>query len=462
MFIRFASRWTLDPFVSLSHLLLIMIIINPLISVQASWLDGKVKPIDQEILSDPELFQIHGSNTLGAKLLPELVLDYMKAKGIKNLRTRPVGENEKLILGAHNGKEIRVKIEAHGSGTAFVGLKDGRAQMGAASRRIKQGEASSLERIGNMTSKESEHVVAIDGIAIVVNESNPVKELTINQVAELFSGKITSWNAVGGRSGRVVPYARDAASGTWDTFNSMVFRKQYELVPTAQRFESNSQVAQMVEQSANALGFVGVATINDTKPIALHNAGDQALMPSVLTIATEDYPLARRLYLYTPSVKPNLTAEFIDYVLSNPGQEVVDRMGFVSQKIRPVEIEKSNLPPEYRVLIETHTRLSLNFRFKSNTADMDGKAELDVERLAHYMSTSAKGKRILLVGFDNDQGNDARSKIISKLRAVNVKRRLRGLGVSADVESLGAKFFIADPKTKQGEAKNQRVEVWIK
>jgi phosphate transport system substrate-binding protein len=430
--------------------------------VNASWLEGKVTPIEQEVLVGKQLFAINGSNTLGSRLLPELVKEYLKEKGVANIRTRSNKENEMLIVGNDNSREITVSIEAHGSSTGFKGLSSGVADFAASSRRIKKSEEAELKRLGNMKSRETEHVIAIDGIAIVVNPENNIRELTIEQVANLFSGEISDWSRVGARPGRVMPYARDAASGTWDTFSALVMKKRHQLSSSAPRFESNTEVVSKVLQSRSALGFVGVASIKDTKAVALNGAGDHALLPSVLTIATEDYPLARRLYLYTSETKPKLIEEFLNFALSNPGQEVVDNLGFISQRIRVVKFDTKYLPSEYQKLVEGRQRLSINFRFTGNSADMDGKAELDVERLAHYMKTEASGKSLLLVGFDNRQAAKSRSMIMSKLRAMNVKRRLTSLQVSAEVASLGDGFLIADPNTPLGESKNQRVEVWIK
>lgn len=428
----------------------------------ANWLDGNVEPFSSSSGLDENLFVIHGSNTLGARLLPELVKAYLGRKGVENIRVRPLAINEVVVAGLVSGKTVKVVIEAHGSGTGFEGLNKGLADFGASSRRISDTEVTSLKRIGSMRNRNSEHVLAIDGIAIVVNSESNLREMSIPQVASIFSGESRNWASVGARPGRVTVFARDVASGTWDTFNNLVLKKKVPLLTTAQRFESNDQVSQMVSQSRFSVGFVGIDSIGENKVIALNSDGDQAIPPSGLTLATEDYPLSRRLYLYSAEARKNLANEFLEFALSNPGQQIVDAVGFVSQRVREVDFNVKQLPQSYRELVVGHKRLSLNFRFKKNTADMDGKAERDVERLAHFMKTKGKGRSLLLVGFDNRQEIASRSKIVSKLRALNVKRRISSLGVNAKVASLGDQFLIADPNTNEGRVKNQRVEVWLK
>lgn len=430
--------------------------------VYANWLEGNVEPFVNSSGLDENLFVIHGSNTLGARLLPELVKAYLNKKGVENIRIRPLAINEVIVAGLVDGKTVKVVIEAHGSGTGFDGLNKGLADFGASSRRISDSEVSLLKRIGGMRNRNSEHVLAIDGIAIVVNSESNLREMSIPQVASIFSGENRNWASVGARPGRVTVFARDVASGTWDTFNNLVLKKKVALLPTAQRFESNDQVSQMVSQSRFSVGFVGIDSIGENKVVALNSDGDQAIPPSGLTLATEDYPLSRRLYLYSAEARKSLANEFLEFALSNPGQQVVDDVGFVSQKVREVDFNIKQLPQAYRELVTGYKRLSLNFRFKQNTADMDGKAERDVERLAHFMKTGGKGRSLLLVGFDNRQEIASRSKIVSKLRALNVKRRISTLGVNAKVSSLGDQFLIADPNTSEGRVKNQRVEVWLK
>lgn len=135
------------------------------------------------------LFTIQGSNTIGAQLAPNLVKDYLKAKGAKDVQTRSAGkENELIVFGTVGQGRVQIQIAAHGSSTGFKALAKSQADIAASSRPIKQKEITKLQSIADMTTIEAEHIVGIDGIAIVVNPNNPINDLSVNEIAEVFSG----------------------------------------------------------------------------------------------------------------------------------------------------------------------------------------------------------------------------------------------------------------------------------
>ena len=127
------------------------------------------------------ILRIHGSNTVGAKLAPMLVAGLFEAKGLQSVRIAPAGkENEQRVTALdERGNTIQALVAAHGTGTGFAGLKDGAADLAAASRPIKQSEAQSLAALGDMRSAESEQVIAIDGLAVIVHPDNPVQSLSV-------------------------------------------------------------------------------------------------------------------------------------------------------------------------------------------------------------------------------------------------------------------------------------------
>jgi phosphate transport system substrate-binding protein len=135
-------------------------------------------------------------------------------------------EEESFIVGERSGVENQIEIQAHGSKTAFEDLKSGLCDIGMASRPIKPEERQALlPTLGDLTSNASEHVLALDGIALIVHPSNPIKTLSVAQVADIFSGTLTDWSQLGGRAVTIAIYARDEKSGTWDFFNEAVLKK---------------------------------------------------------------------------------------------------------------------------------------------------------------------------------------------------------------------------------------------
>ncbi|WP_299947295.1 phosphate ABC transporter substrate-binding/OmpA family protein [uncultured Microbulbifer sp.] len=411
------------------------------------------------------LFTLHGSNTIGAQLAPNLIRDYLAAKGARNIRSTPLSTINELRIQADLGNQkVFIDIAAHGSSTGFKGLEQSQADIAMASRPIKASELVSLSRLGDMRSKRAEHVIAIDGIAIIVHPDNPVKHLTLQQIAAVFSGEITNWSQVGGHRGHIKVYARDNQSGTWDTFKSLVFGKGYSLIENAERFESNDQLSDRVAADLTGIGFVGLASIRHARAIAVSDQDTQPQAPQHLTIATEDYPLSRRLFLYTPAYSLKPTAEeFLHFVQSEAGQEQVKTTGFISQT--PISIKPASTregPENYLALTQKAERLSVNFRFAKGSATLDNKAQQDIQRLTEYMQKPQnRDRQLLLIGFGDEKASAERSVVLSKLRAVTVRSALHHHRINtAPVQGFGAYLPVVSNKSK-AKIKNRRVEVWL-
>ncbi|MGB1092627.1 MAG: substrate-binding domain-containing protein, partial [Oceanobacter sp.] len=370
-----------------------------------------------------QLFAIQGSNTIGAKLAPELVISYMKAKGATDVEIRNLGQsNEKVIIGTLNQGRTRVlvPISAHGSGTGFKGLKSGTADIAAASRPIKDKEANMLAQMADMRSSASEHVVGIDGLAIVVHPANPMSTLSVSELAGIFSGKITNWSQLGGRPGNIRVYARDENSGTWDTFKSMVLSGE-ELTSTATRYESNDELSDSVSKDSAGIGFVGLSSVRAAKLLSISDGPAKSMKPNKLTVATEDYALSRRLFMYTDDNPSNqYVTEFMNFVQANEGQRVVAETGFISQELKAVTPESYNeYPQEFQDFTERAKRLTINFRFHEGSARLDNKALRDVERLVGYLKEAGDdNSQVLLIGFGDKKKTERRSELLSKLRAM--------------------------------------------
>lgn len=411
------------------------------------------------------LFSLHGSNTIGASLAPGLAQDYLTSKGAEDVSIRARAEaNEYRVEGRVAGNPVYIDVAAHGSGTGMRGLASGEAQIAMASRPIKPSEQALMADFGPMRTFESEHVVAIDGLAVIVHPNNPLEALTVNDIARLFSGEIRNWAELGGPSRPVNLYARDNKSGTWDSFKSMVLKGHYSLDGRARRFESNDRLSDSVSADPGAIGFVGLASVRKAKAMSISQNGVSPLGPEPLYVATEDYALSRRLFLYTlPGQMPPLVREFIEFAQSEAGQRRVAEVGFVSQN--PVSLKPAinpNAPPTYNELVRHGERLSINFRFDAGSSRLDNKALWDLERLRQFMTQPENRERQLqLIGFGDSQQSEQRALILSKMRALRVKSALREHDIHASsVMGFGDGLPVADDR-EAGRIKNQRVEVWL-
>lgn len=416
-----------------------------------------------------ELFSIHGSNTVGAELGPNLVMAYLEAKGATDIEMRNLSRtNEKVIAGIYKPTRTRIEIPiaAHGSGTGFKGLASGMADIAAASRPAKDKEVTLLKGVTNLRSPASEHIIGIDGLAIVVNPANPISELSVDELSEIFSGGYTDWSQLGGRPGAIQVYARDENSGTWDSFKGMVLGKGKTLVANAQRYESNSELSDRVASDQGGIGFVALSSVRDSKLIAVSDGSAKALKPNKLTVATEDYALSRRLYMYTnESTNNKYVLEFMNFVQQDQGQKVVGNTGFISQELKAVVPEfYGELPQDFQALTNDAKRLTINFRFHEGSARLDNKAMKDIERLVDYLHQSdSQQKEIVLIGFGDKKKSERRSKLLSKLRAMAVRRELVRNGIYPQ-ESVGYGEYlpVASANRAEGRMKNRRVEVWLK
>ncbi|MEZ3185423.1 substrate-binding domain-containing protein [Pseudomonas sp. LM13] len=413
------------------------------------------------------ILRIHGSNTVGAKLAPMLVAGLFEAKGLQSVRIASAGkENEQRVTALdERGKTIQALVAAHGTGTGFAGLKDRTADLAAASRPIKQSEAQSLAALGDMRSAESEQLIAIDGLAVIVHPDNPVQSLSVEQVARLFSGEIANWRELGGANAAVELHARDDQSGTYDTFKELVLGSQGKTLATnATRYESNDALSLAVSRRSGAIGFVGLASVGKSKALAITDGDSQPMPPTTALVATEDYPLSRRLFLYAdPQKQSKWTREFLTFVHSPAGQAIVEKSGYVAQAIAPIRLPlQTTMPEAYQQLAKEAQRLTVNFRFAEGSAQLDNKAQRDVQRLIDYLNSHDKQMNAaVLVGFGDARNDPARTALLSKLRAMAVRRELaRGGILVKEINGLGDQLPVAS-NSEAGRIKNRRVEVWV-
>lgn len=411
--------------------------------------------------------EIHGSNTIGATLAPMLMTGFLEQLSGEPVAAAPTGiANETVLSTRHKGKPSTVLVAAHGTSTGFTSMAASQADIWAASRRIKDSEVTAMASRADMTSAESEHIIAIDGLAILVHPTNPVNELTIETLAKIFAGDITNWSSVGGADQAIRVYARDEQSGTWDTFKELVLAGRYALTAKALRYESNDELSEDVSHDPAGIGFAGFASVGKSKLLAIADGTAPSLKPSKLSVATEDYPLSRRLYLYTPaSTGSPLAQAFISYAQSQAGQEIVAKSGFFSQNPFAVDpVYDASVPETFKRLTERYQRLSVNFRFAEGHTKLDNKANRDLMRVQEYLKQSGKtGSDLMLIGFADKRSHELRAQMISELRARSASKALRELGTEVQGHTgYGHYMPVGSAGGETGDQRNGRVEVWVR
>ncbi|WP_448089812.1 substrate-binding domain-containing protein [Pseudomonas azerbaijanoccidentalis] len=412
--------------------------------------------------------RIQGSNTIGAALGPALVEGLLREQGLLKVHSEsPDKANELRIVGeTAQGRRVEVELAAHGSSTGFSALKNASADLAASSRPIKDSELLSLESFGDLKSPAAEQVIAIDGLAIILHPQNPLNQLDTVQLARIFSGEVRTWEELGGSGGMIHLYARDDQSGTFDTFKELLLSSRWKsLSSSAKRFESSEQLSDAVSADPHGIGFIGLPYVRQAKAVAIVDGPSQAMLPLSSLIATEDYPLSRRLFFYLPPTGENPWAQaLVAFAQSRKGQAIVAANGFIAQTVQAMAVTPNALMPEgYQALSRHAQRLSVNFRFDEGSANLDSKARQDLSRVLDYIEQHDKTDRqVTLVGFGDAKDDPARADLLSKLRAMAVRRELVKSGVVLrEIRGFGAEMPVAANSADEGRIKNRRVEVWV-
>jgi phosphate transport system substrate-binding protein len=246
-----------------------------------------------------EKLVIKGSDTLGAKLVPQLA-EQFKAQN----------------------PGTTFDIAAEGSTTGIAAIIDGTAQIGMSSRRAKPAEMGAAAAKGiNMKPT----IVAYDGLGVIVNSANPITNLTKKQVEQIFTGDVTDWSAVGGKGGKISIYTRNTSSGTYSDWKELAMKKR-DYASGSQKMAGHEQIAAEVGKNPNGVGYVGLAYMKagGIKVVSIDGAA-----PSQQAVRNKTWPYARPTFYYTNGEPTGLAKQFVDFTIGPTGQKIVDRVGFV-------------------------------------------------------------------------------------------------------------------------------------
>jgi phosphate transport system substrate-binding protein len=433
-----------------------------------------------------------GSDTVGLGVMPLLLSGFAAYKAAATTTSETGVEGQvvdTLVADGGFGEEIgKVMVTSTVSGDAFKALLAKSAEFGMASRRIKPEEARELKAAGagNMVSPTQEHIIAVDSLVVVVHPENPVKSLTVEQVRNIYGGITVNWKDVGGPDLPITVIDRQEGSGTRSVFQAAIFGENGSApIPTAVIIDDNSKVAAAVNEGPGAIGFVGYAFVRGAKAMPLVNECGIEMLPDAFSAKTEEYPLQRRLYLYTREDNlSDLGKEILDFGLSAAADEVIARSGFIDLGVvrQPQTLEsprgRSLLAPnpdayesgvmrEMLAVMIDADRLSSTFRFSPGSAKLDERGLLDLGRLATYLEGMPAGTKVTFVGFTDDVGEFTSNRTLSENRAQQIMEELRAFAGDriANVE-LGSMGFgevapAACNSATSGQAINRRVEVWI-
>ncbi len=351
------------------------------------------------------------------------------------------------------------------STTALQHLAEGKCDLAMTVRPIKDAELKAFSpRLQNLRSPHSEHIVALDGIAVVVNRENPLTRLTLKQLAGIFSGEIRDWAQVGGPQQPITIYAPAEDGGMSEAFRHIVLKdKPY---PTSiRRVQLDVALPKSVADDINGIGFVKFKYAHQVKTLAISDGNSPFVRPDEFLVRTENYPLSHRLYLYMPEKSANpIAREFARFALSYEGQTVVALNNLVAQSLELVQppggagpFKQTRKLKDYLILRQKGEQLPVNLRFHLDSSVPDNKAWQDIDRIVEFLThfEALRTHTVLLVGF-------AHNEALSKQRAQAIKHILEErITTSIEIMELGDALRVANNRTKAGHAQNRRVEVWL-
>lgn len=381
------------------------------------------------------LLRIKGSDTIGGALGPALGGAFHAAHA-----------------------DVEVGVEALGSKTAFVGLFDGSADLGASSRPVDADELAQAARLG-VTLRE--YVLAYDGIAVVVHPSNAQQQLSLDELAQIFSGKVRDWSAVGGASGPITVLVRPSYSGTQSFFRDKVLRRgdksaTDDFAPDARVIEDNKELLAAVADDPSAIAFIGHGWLGPAVralPIAIERGGP-AVLPETATIRDGSYPIYRPLLFYTRGAPTRDAAAFLSFALGPDGQALVREHGFV-----PIDAP-ATVPVAADDGPEGAPIEPVRITFNAGGSKLADDARARLASLARH----ARGAQLLVVGHSDAEGNRVTNHHLALRRAERVAATLQALGVppaAISIEADDSDAPVATNRTQAGRRQNRRADVFL-
>jgi phosphate transport system substrate-binding protein len=247
------------------------------------------------------------------------------------------GSDTMVIMNARLAEEFMknnpgatIQVTGGGSGVGVAALINGTTEIAASSRPIKVSEIDKLK--ARFATRGVETPIARDGLAVYLNDRNSVRELTLHQVMDIYTGKITNWKDVGGKDATIVLYSRENSSGTYVYFKDNVLRGK-DFAARAQTLQGTAAVVNAVAKDPNGIGYGGAAYAKGIRFAGIKkDAKSPAHVPTLDAVRSGQYPITRYLYLYTRTAPKGNAKKFIDWSLSPAGQTIVTEVGYFPVK----------------------------------------------------------------------------------------------------------------------------------
>ncbi len=424
-------------------------------------------------------------------LLPALIEGFALRR---NYRIERTALNEGLLYtlferGEVGNKAAEINILRTSSGKGFTDLLDERADFALSLREIRPTEVAHAKEagLGNLTNARQARVIALDALVPVVASANPLRKISLAELREIYTGKITNWSEIGGENAPITAYLTQDNVGYSGRFLATMLSGK---APAAQvvRLASNHALTDAVARDPFGIGIASFAQPGAATILTLTGACGFEVVPSAASIKAEDYPLTAPLYLYLPARRlPKIGREFLTYLRTGAAQMVVRRTGMVDQRpgesgiaaqgrrlanaiiAAGEEVTLADLQ-EMATLMADTSRLSVTFRFRDGSSNLDAPSLSNIGLLAHALEAGRYDDRVLhFVGFSDGQGDAGANKRLALRRARAVLKAVREAAetlsdgqIDMRAEAFGEALPMACDDTPWGRQVNRRVEVWLR
>lgn len=451
--------------------------------------EGSICPAIE--IKDAE-FTLAGSRDLGEALAPLLIEGFAGTLTAASTLTSTNQANETFaVLTADSGYGARVGsylIQSSDTQDGLSKLAQSSAHLAMTGRRIRPDEARTLNDVGagNMTAPQQEHIVALDSLVVILHPDNPVGTISYQQLRDIYLGRITNWSELGGDDLTISAVTLPQGNTLREVFDRVVLESN-DTTQVAQPVvvDDMIEVADHVNNTTGAIGFVGYSFQRGAKSATLINECGITERPDAFSARTEEYALQRRVYLYSRSdTTPDSLRDFLSYATSPEADSMVAKAGFIGFGIerRQQELDgeraaalrgvqdryERQFADQALEQINDFDRLSTTFRFRTGSSQLEERGQLDLQRLVDYLAKLPTASEIMFVGFTDDVGSFQGNLALSENRATQVLDQIKALAgndlPNVSMTSVGYSELAATGCNlhDNGRRINRRVEVWIK
>ena len=436
-------------------------------------------------------FTLSGARSMGEVLVPSLVEGFALYAGFALGREdlAGIGTLYTLFDSTGTGPAARITIRLTSSDEGFADLLGEETDMVLSLR-----EVTAVERrlareagLGDLAGARQSRVIALDALVPVVSGGNPVRRLTMENLRDVFAGRIARWSDLGGEDAPITIYARDPDIGLGRAFAELVLGA-VPPAPRTVRLSTDRAIAEAVAQDPFGIGVTGYNRSGPSEIVTLSGTCGFEIAASRETAKAGDYPLTVPMYLYLPARRlPKLARDFLGYLRSDSAQMVIRRAGFVDQALDrvPVGAQGQRLANAIRAagdetglgelkrmvaLMSRSERLTLTFRFKGGSAALDAPSRSNATLLATALEAGRfDGHSVSFVGFTDGKGDAAQNLRLARRRAEAVRDAVLAEAeafdpdaVTISAEAFGEALPMACDDTAWGRHVNRRVEIWVK